>query len=82
MKDSIPVAWTFMSEILTKHVRDIQRLPSYNNLRFDRASWPCDGHECPSCIDGSAAAFRLSIPGSTHLPNEFRNGRVRSIGMF
>ena len=45
---AIPVAWTFMSEILAKHRRIIERLQSHNNFRFDRVSWSCDGHECPS----------------------------------
>jgi len=54
-KAAIPVAWTFMSEILTKHGRMIERLPRSNNRRFDRVLWPYDGHECPSCrssLDG------------------------------
>ena len=47
---AIPLAWTFMSEILTRHGRIIERLSMYNKVRFDRVSWPCDGHECPSYI--------------------------------
>ena len=54
--DAIPVAWTFMSEILTKHGRIIELLSMYNTIRFDHVSWPCDGHECPSYV----RSFRLS----------------------
>ena len=31
--------------------RNIERLPRHNNFRFDRVSWSCDGHECPSYRD-------------------------------
>ncbi len=47
---AIPVAWTFMSEILTRQGRIIERLSGSNNHRFDRVLWPCDGQECPSYI--------------------------------
>ena len=46
----IPVAWTFMSEILASDRRIVVRLSRHQNLRFDSVSWPCDGHECPSYI--------------------------------
>ena len=47
-KAPIPVAWTFMSEILTKHRHIIERHEKNQNLGFDSASWACAGHECPS----------------------------------
>ena len=49
-RTAIPVAWTFMSEIFTKHGRLIERGSRSNNHRFDLVLWPCDGHECPSYI--------------------------------
>ena len=52
-----------MSEILTEHGRIIERLSRYNNFRFDRVSWPCDGHECPSYI----RSFRRRTQNLTHL---------------
>ena len=38
-----------MSERLAGHHRNIGRLPKHDNFHFDRVSWPCDGHKCPSC---------------------------------
>ena len=37
-----------MSEILANHPAIVERLSTHNNIRFDRVSWRCDGHECPS----------------------------------
>ncbi len=37
-----------MSETLATHHRIVERLSRHNNLRFDKFSWPSDGHECPS----------------------------------
>ena len=64
-KAAIPVAWTFMSEILVSPRRNIQRLPKHNSFRFDRVSWLCDGQECLQTIippanpkpDSSATCF-------------------------
>ena len=64
LKPAIPVAWTFMSEILTGHRRIAERLSRHNNLRFDRVSWQCDGHECPSYL---ATIVPPSQPNLTHL---------------
>ena len=44
----LTVPWTFMSETLATHHRIVERLSRHNNLRFDKFSWPSDGHECPS----------------------------------
>ena len=49
-KVAIPVAWTFMSEILASHRRIVERLSRHNNQRSDSDSWPYDGHECPSYV--------------------------------
>ena len=38
-----------MSEILGRHRHIVERLSHHINLRCDRVSWPCDGHECRSC---------------------------------
>ncbi len=47
-KVAIPVAWTFMSEILASHRRIVERLSRHINQRFHRVSWRSDRHECPS----------------------------------
>ena len=39
-----------MSEILAMHRRIVERLSRHNSLCFDSASWPSEGHECPSSI--------------------------------
>jgi hypothetical protein len=58
-KAATPVAWTFMSEIFTKHGRTRDWLSRYHNFRFDRVSWSCDGHECPSYIRSLPAIGNL-----------------------
>ena len=68
-KVAIPVAWTFMSEILTRHGRIIERLSIYNRIRFDRVSWLCDGHECPSYI----GSFHHRAQNLTHLQHDLKS---------
>ena len=60
-----------MSEILTKHGRIIERLSMYNKTRFDRVSWPCHGHECPSYI----RSFRHRTQNLTHLQHVSKSKR-------
>ena len=55
-KVAIPVAWTFMSEILTRHGRIIERLSMYNKIRFDRVSWHATGMNVHPAFDRSAIA--------------------------
>ena len=53
-RQTIPVPWTFMSEIFAKEGRRGE-----NIVRFDSVSQPRDGHECPSYIN------RQDIPPRT-----------------
>jgi len=50
-----------MSEILANHPAIVERLSTHNNIRFDRVSWRCDGHECPSYKAQSDAGDRHLI---------------------
>jgi hypothetical protein len=58
-----------MSEILTKYGRIIERLSMHNNLRFDRVSWPGDGHECPSYMQ----SFRRRTQNLPQLQHDLKS---------
>ena len=58
-----------MSEILANHPGIVERLSTLNNIRFDRVSWRCDGHECPSYI----RAFDHHKHSLTHLQHVLKS---------
>ena len=66
-----------MSEILTKQGRIVERLSRYNNLRSDRVSWPCDGHQCPSYVKSfrQSLIHMTAIYASCHIKRPLRRQR-------